>query len=104
MADTVVMVGTRKGLWVGRSDGDRSSFEWTGPHFNMEEVYSCMIDTRGSTPRLLAGASSPWVGPRVGRSDDMGATWESGPDGGIRFPEDTGTHPRAGVAAAARPR
>jgi photosystem II stability/assembly factor-like uncharacterized protein len=91
MADTVVMVGTRKGLWIGRSDGARSSFEWTGPHFNMEEVYSCMIDTRRDTPRLLAGASSSWVGPQVGRSDDFGATWESGPEGAIRFPEDTGT-------------
>ena len=29
----------------------------TGPHFDMEEVYSCMVDTRGDRPRLLVGAS-----------------------------------------------
>jgi hypothetical protein len=87
----LLLVGTRKGLWIGRSDADRTSWEWEGPAFNMEEVYSCMVDTRGSTPRLLVGASSSWVGPQVGRSDDLGATWEASPDGGIRFPEDTGT-------------
>jgi hypothetical protein len=92
MADgkqTLLLVGTRKGLWIGRSDADRTSWEWEGPAFNMEEVYSCMVDTRGSTPRLLVGASSSWVGPQVGRSDDLGRTWESTPDG-IGFPEDTG--------------
>ena len=63
----VVLVGTRKGLWIGRSDADRTEWEWEGPAFNMEEVYSCMVDTRRGTPRLLVGASSSWVGPQVGR-------------------------------------
>ena len=44
---TIVMVGTRKGLWIGRSDEAREEWEFTGPHFDMEEVYSCMVDTRG---------------------------------------------------------
>ena len=52
---TIVMVGTRKGLWIGRSDEAREEWEFTGPHFDMEEVYSCMVDTRGDTPRLLVG-------------------------------------------------
>ena len=64
--DTVLMVGTRKGLWIGQSDEAREDWEFTGPHFDMEEVYSCMIDTRGDRPRLLAGASSMWLGPRCG--------------------------------------
>ena len=55
----------------------------------MEEVYSCLIDTRGDTPRLLAGASSSWLGPQVWRSDDLGATWQETPNGAVRFPEDT---------------
>ena len=86
---TLLMVGTRKGLWIGRSDEAREDWTWTGPHFDMEEVYSCMIDTRGPTPRLLAGASSSWLGPRVRHSDDLGATWAESPDGGLRFPEGT---------------
>src|SRR4051794_34603909 len=89
--ETIALVGTRKGLWIGRSDEARVAWKWDGPHFDMQEVYSCMVDTRGGRTRLLAGAASSWIGPQVGMSDDLGATWGSGPDGGIRFPADTGT-------------
>ena len=54
----------------------------------MEEVYSCLVDKRsGERPRLLAGASSSWLGPQVWRSDDLGASWQETPNGAIRFPE-----------------
>ena len=85
---TVLMVGTRKGLWVGRSDAARRDWTWSGPHLDMEEVYSCAVDTRGGATRLLAGASSMWLGPRVRRSGDLGATWDETDDGGVRFPDD----------------
>ncbi|MDN4160520.1 WD40/YVTN/BNR-like repeat-containing protein [Nocardioides abyssi] len=85
---TVVMVGTRKGLWVGRSDEAREQWTLSGPHFAMEEVYSCLVDTCGGRVRLLAGASSTWLGPQVWRSDDLGETWEQTPGGAVRFPED----------------
>ena len=88
MADrTLLMVGTRKGLWLGTSDEARTDWEFTGPHCDMEEVYSCLVDTRSDPPRLLAGASSSWLGPQVRRSDDLGATWQETPEGAIRFPE-----------------
>ncbi len=87
---TIVLAGTRKGMWIGLSDEARQEWSWTGPHFAMEEVYSCMVDTRGDAPRLLAGASSMWLGPQVRRSDDLGETWQETPGGGIAFPEDTG--------------
>ncbi|MFC4786834.1 WD40/YVTN/BNR-like repeat-containing protein [Nocardioides sp. MAHUQ-72] len=85
--DTVLLVGTRKGLWIGTSDEAREEWRFTGPHFDMEEVYSCLVDTRGERPRLLVGTSSPWLGPQVRRSDDLGASWEETPGGAIRFPE-----------------
>ena len=88
MARTLLMVGTRKGLWIGTSDESRTTWDWNGPLFQMEEVYSAMIDRRGSTPRLLAGCSSSWFGPQVRRSDDLGEAWEETPNGAIRFPED----------------
>ena len=47
MSRTLLMVGTRKGMWLGTSDEARTSWDWTGPHFPMEEVYSVMVDTRG---------------------------------------------------------
>lgn len=82
---TVLMVGTRKGLWIGRSDHRRTAWEWTGPHFDMTEVYSCMVDTSGPRPRLFAGASSPWTGPQIQFSEDWGETWV--PTSGAHFPE-----------------
>ena len=87
---TLLMVGTRKGLWLGTSDEARGAWAWTGPHFPMEEVYSVMVDQRGDRTRLLAGASSSWLGPQVWRSDDLGASWDETPNGAVRFPEDTG--------------
>lgn len=90
MSDTVLLAGTRKGLFIGRSDADRSSWSWDKPLFPMEEIYSAAIDTRGATPRLLAGATSPHWGPQVFRSDDLGRTWDETKGGAVRFPEDTG--------------
>ncbi|MCM3516031.1 MULTISPECIES: exo-alpha-sialidase [Nocardioides] len=87
MSETVLMVGTRKGLWIGRSDAEREEWRFTGPHVETDEVYSCLVDTREGRVRLLAGASSMWLGPRVIRSDDLGATWQAAPDGGVRFEE-----------------
>jgi photosystem II stability/assembly factor-like uncharacterized protein len=87
---TLLMIGTRKGLWLATSDDQRREWEVTGPHFPMEEVYSVHLDTRGERPRLLAGCSSSWFGPQVRRSDDLGQTWEETPNGALRFPDDTG--------------
>ena len=86
---TILMVGTRKGMWIGTADDQRRDWDFSGPHFDMEEVYSCMIDKRGEPPRLLAGASSMWLGPQVRRSDDLGSSWQETPNGGVRFPEGT---------------
>lgn len=88
MSSTLLLAGTRKGLWLGRSDADRVDWAWSGPHFDMEEVYSCMVDTRGETPRILVGTSSPWLGPQVWRSDDLGETWQETPGGAVRMPDD----------------
>jgi hypothetical protein len=85
---TVLLVGTRKGLWVGSSDHTRSDWSWTGPHFNMEEVYSCLLDVRGDNPRLLVGSSSSWLGPQIWRSDDLGESWQETPNGAAKFPPD----------------
>jgi photosystem II stability/assembly factor-like uncharacterized protein len=85
------MIGTRKGLWLGRSDAGRTDWTLDEPQFLMNEVIACAIDTRGASPRLFAGAMSSHFGPQVFRSDDLGASWDETPNGAIRFPEDTGT-------------
>ena len=82
--ETLLLIGTRKGLWIGRSDAKRQEWTIEGPHFPMMEIYSCLADTRDGRPRLLVGASLSWTGPQVFSSDDLGQTWEEHP---IGFPD-----------------
>ncbi|MFJ7156381.1 WD40/YVTN/BNR-like repeat-containing protein [Streptomyces sp. NPDC101118] len=88
MTDVLLAVGTRKGLFLGRRRKDR--WEFTGPHFNAEAVYSVAVDRRGAVPRLLVGGDSSHWGPSVFHSDDLGATWSEPARPAVRFPKDTG--------------
>lgn len=85
----VLLIGTKKGLWVATSRDGRASWDVSGPHFRTTEVPSVAIDTRRATPRLLVGASSTHFGPSVAVSDDLGSTWQEPEQAPIAFPADT---------------
>ncbi|HEY5820915.1 MAG TPA: exo-alpha-sialidase [Propionibacteriaceae bacterium] len=91
MSDGVLVVGTRKGLWIGRSDGTRRAWEWSQPKFLMQGIYGTCIDTRSVPPRLLVSATSEHWGPGVYRSDDLGERWTETQGAAVRFPEDLGS-------------
>lgn len=84
-------LGTRKGLFLARSDDART---WTveGPRFLMREVPSVAFlpasGGAGHPPRLLVGVRSEHWGPTVARSDDLGTTWAETEHGSVRFPAD----------------
>jgi photosystem II stability/assembly factor-like uncharacterized protein len=88
MSEAVLLIGTKKGLWIGRSDAARRDWTLEGPQFEMQGVYSVGIDTRGDQPRLFAGGTSEHWGPAVFHSDDLGKTWDEPPQGSIGFPPD----------------
>ncbi|MFD4583735.1 WD40/YVTN/BNR-like repeat-containing protein [Streptomyces sp. NPDC058434] len=89
MTDVLLAVGTRKGLFLGHGRAGR--WEFDGPHFNAQAVYSIGIDTRRSAvPRLLVGGDSAHWGPSVFHSDDLGATWTEPAKPAVKFPKDTG--------------
>lgn len=94
MTDVLLAVGTRKGLFLARKKtGERQGADWEfdGPHFNAQAVYSVGIDTRRpGTPRLLAGGDSAHWGPSVFHSDDLGASWTEPQRPAVKFPQDTG--------------
>jgi photosystem II stability/assembly factor-like uncharacterized protein len=94
MPETVLMVGTRKGLWIGHSR-DRRSWDLVGPDDIMGDVHAVAIDTRGTEvgrpPRLLMASRHWHIGPQVLHSDDMGQSWQAASTGGVVFPPDTGT-------------
>ena len=91
MTEALVLVGTRKGLWVGRSNSDRRTWTWSEPQFLMHEVYATGIDVRDGGTRLFAGATSTHFGPGVFFSDDGGQTWAENHAAPVRFPEGLGS-------------
>jgi hypothetical protein len=91
MSDVVVLVGTKKGLWVGRSDEERQEWKWSEPQFLMEAIYGTGIDTRGTQPRLFVSGTSEHWGPGVYYSDDRGYTWTETQGAAVRFPQEFGS-------------
>jgi photosystem II stability/assembly factor-like uncharacterized protein len=74
MSAVRVLVGTRKGAFVLTSDGTRSRWDVSGPHFGGWEIYhikGCPTDPN----RLYASQSSSWFGQVIQRSNDGGQTW-----------------------------
>jgi photosystem II stability/assembly factor-like uncharacterized protein len=70
-----LLVGTRKGAFVLRSDAKRDRWKVEGPHFAGWEIYH----VKGSPVdpnRIYASQSSGWFGQLIQRSDDGGTTWE----------------------------
>ena len=91
MSEAVLLVGTRKGLWIGRSDAERASWDWSEPEFLMQGIYATCIDTRGNDPRMFVSGTSEHWGPGVYRSDDLGHTWTETQGAAVRFPDDLGS-------------
>ena len=87
--DTMVLVGTSKGLFTLRSGDGRNHFEVSGPTFPGEEVYATCIDGRSGSTRLFTGSVSNHWGPVLRRSDDLGETWTEDEQAALRFPDDT---------------
>jgi photosystem II stability/assembly factor-like uncharacterized protein len=88
MANTVVLsVGTRKGMFLLKSDAKRDSWQLAGPFLNGGDVNHATLDTRTRT--LYATANDPWFGMHVAVSPDLGATW-SEQRGAPKFPENAG--------------
>ncbi|PRX50471.1 hypothetical protein B0I33_102593 [Prauserella shujinwangii] len=87
--ETLLAIGTRKGLWLARSR-DRRTWDLSGPLFPVADVKAIGIDLRRGTPRLSAGVLNSHFGPTVVTSDDLGATWSEPDDAPVAFPADTG--------------
>jgi photosystem II stability/assembly factor-like uncharacterized protein len=100
---TLLMIGTRKGLWIAESDDERASWKVRHADDEMSDVHSVAIDTRGEQPRLFASNRSFIWGTQLRRSDDLGETWQSTPNGEITFPEDTGASLEAVWSVAPSP-
>lgn len=76
MADEVVLyVGTKRGLFIARSEGGRVSWRLSPPLLAGHEVYHAFLDPRDGRTAWAATDHKVW-GTHVHRSDDGGATWD----------------------------
>ena len=69
----LLLVGTRKGAFIAESDGTRATWTLRGPFCEGWPVHDISVDPASGA--FLAAAGSPWYGPAIWRSDDLGATW-----------------------------
>ena len=83
---TLLPVGTRKGLFLLRSDEDRKEWELEGPLLPGWPVYHAIVDPRDGV--LYAATNSFIYGGTVHRSADLGRTWERAEE--IGLPEESG--------------
>lgn len=70
-----VLVATRKGAWIFRSDAKRKAFGADGPHFLGHTISHVVLDPRDGRT-LLAAAKTGHLGPTVFRSTNFGKTWK----------------------------
>jgi len=76
MSKIRVLVGTKKGAFVLTSDGKRTQWQVSGPHFAGWEIYH-LKGSPADPNRIYASQSSGWFGQIIQRSDDGGKTWNT---------------------------
>ena len=87
MPGTLLLVGTRKGVFLLESDADRQKWELRGPFCEGWPVYHAVHDP--SSGAIYAAAASEWHGSAVWRSPDLGETWTHSSEG-IAYDPDSG--------------
>ncbi len=88
-ADSVaLLVATKKGAFILKSDGKRRKWEIKGPIFLGNIIHHLMLDPRDRRTMLMA-AKTGHLGPTVFRSTDLGKTWKeaSSPPAFAKAPE-----------------
>jgi photosystem II stability/assembly factor-like uncharacterized protein len=70
-----LLIATRKGAWIFRSDAARRNWRVDGPHFLGHIINHMVLDPRDGRT-LMAAAKTGHLGPTIFRSTDMGRTWK----------------------------
>ena len=81
----MLLVGTRKGLFLMDSDPERGRWGLRGPLCESWPVFHAIADV--DSGMLYAAAASEWHGTVVWRSADLGETWEQSSEG-LSYGED----------------
>ncbi len=84
----VVLVGTRKGAFLFRSDARRRAWTIEGPFHQGQDIRHFILDSRDGDA-LYAAVNNDWFGSDIQRSRNGGRTWLK-TKGGVRYAEDAG--------------
>ena len=79
MSRTLLLVGTRKGLFMLESDADRRKWSMRGAYCEGWPVYHAVFDQDSGA--IYAAAASEWHGSSIWRSPDLGETWTQSSEG-----------------------
>jgi photosystem II stability/assembly factor-like uncharacterized protein len=80
MASVLVLVGTKRGAFILRSDETRQRWETLGPLANSGWSFGYLCYDPGGDCLFAAGLSV-WYGPAVWKSRDCGETWSHSSEG-----------------------
>jgi hypothetical protein len=87
--EVIVVVGTRKGAFIFRSDLGRKNWKLEGPLFPGKQVHHFIADHRNPGKVMFATANDDWFGPDIQRTENGGKIW-TGTKGGVRYEEGSG--------------
>jgi photosystem II stability/assembly factor-like uncharacterized protein len=72
---TLLLVGTKRGLFIFESDAQRASWQARGPYLVGREIYHVLLDERDHA--LWAATDHAVWGAHIHRSNDYGGNWET---------------------------
>src|SRR5262245_35319913 len=73
MPRVLLLVGTPKGAFILESDAARRDWSSRGPLCEGWPIHDLIVEPASGD--ILAAGGSPWYGPAVFRSTDLGASW-----------------------------
>ena len=71
--EILVLIGTKKGVFIARSDQRRQTWKLDGPFCETWPMQHVVGDP--ATGALYGAGGNEWFGPAVWKSTDLGETW-----------------------------
>jgi photosystem II stability/assembly factor-like uncharacterized protein len=94
MTKVLTLVGTPKGAFILESDAGRRDWSLRGPLCEGWPIHDLIVEPGSGA--ILAAGGSPWYGPAVWRSEDLGETWTHSSEG-LTYGDGEGVQPIATV-------
>ena len=73
VAQVLVLIGTKKGVFIAEGDEDRQSWKLRGPYCETWPMQHVIADR--ATGAIYGAGGNEWFGPAVWKSTDLGKSW-----------------------------